>query len=109
MRKTLRNRYRDLMATYGCGYVLLFELLHPGTLSCFDDDRHWHQVVYITYQPRCLRYVCAMSALGCMPFTPSYLRAPDIAHTGTRSRAVRSRSRGSPETTASNVEDIGYI
>jgi hypothetical protein len=91
MRQTLRDRYRDSMAIHGFGYALyepeLFERLRPGTLGYFDDDRRWHPVLHLTD-------AAAVSALGCTPFTPPHLRAPDtrrwdpLSSTGVKERRL---------------------
>ncbi len=74
MGKTLHDRYRDSMTIHGFGYALYepvpFERLRPRTLGYFDGDRRWHPVLHLTN-------AAAVSALGCTPFIPPHLRAPN--------------------------------
>ncbi|KAH7186865.1 hypothetical protein DER44DRAFT_801870 [Fusarium oxysporum] len=74
MGKTLRDRYRNAMATHGFGYALYepepFERLRPGTIGYFDDDSRWHPVLDLTD-------AAAVAALGCTPFVAPRLRSAD--------------------------------
>ena len=76
MGKTLRDRYRDSMTIHGFGYALYepepSERLRPETLGYFS---RWLPVLHLTD-------AAAVFALGCMPFTPPHIRAPDTRHWG---------------------------